>query len=76
MARGKRISDPSGDDKMVAGKLVDPSHDDAIVGRKKKHGKKSKKRGSKGKKRGLPAALKSHEFKKGRRATRKGTRRG
>jgi len=49
LKRGKTISDPSGDDKMVGGKLTDPKHDDRIVARKskrskKKVGKRSKKR--------------------------------
>lgn len=45
---GKRISDPSGDDYMKNGKLMDPKHDDRIVKRgAKRKAKRTKKRGRK-----------------------------
>ncbi len=67
MAKAKTISDPSGDDKIVRGRLIDPSHDDRIVGGK--HARKTHKKGHK--KGHLPAALKKFEFKKGHKAVRK-----
>jgi len=40
--KGKKIIDPSGDNKMVKGKMTDPSGDDKIVKKKSARKKKAK----------------------------------
>ena len=72
------ITDASGDDRVVGGKLVDPSHDDRIASKGKKKSKRGSKKhvGKKGSRKGkLPAGLAKCEFKKGAKGSRRSAKR-